>query len=154
MTIVLAESVPITILEIWSLLKAWKFHGEAIEDIQFGKEKIKLSLYADHMILWGGNLKDHIHTKTVRTSSTKCVHTKPLQSCPTLCNPIDCSPVGSSVHGIPQARIPEWVALPSSRGSSWPRDRTHKAKYQHAKLTFTNNPHVWTLTTQNMKMKS
>ena len=44
--------------------------------------------------------------------------TKPLQSCPTLCNPIDWSPVGSSVHGIPQARIPEWVALPSSRGSS------------------------------------
>ena len=45
------------------------------------------------------------------------------QSCPTLCNPMDCSPPGSSVHGIPQARILEWVALPSSRRSSSPRDR-------------------------------
>ena len=38
-----------------------------------------------------------------------CVH---AQSCPTLCNPIDCSPPGSSVHGIFQARILEWVACP------------------------------------------
>ena len=37
---------------------------------------------------------------------------------PTLCNPMDCSPPGSSVHGIPQARILEWAAMPSSRGSS------------------------------------
>ena len=36
-----------------------------------------------------------------------------------------CSPPGSSVHGIFQARILEWVAMPSSKGSSWPRDRTH-----------------------------
>ena len=40
------------------------------------------------------------------------------QSCPTLCDPMDCSPPGSFVHGILQARILEWVALPSSRGSS------------------------------------
>ena len=38
--------------------------------------------------------------------------------------PHGCSPPGSSVHGILQARILEWVALPFSRGSSWPRDRT------------------------------
>ena len=43
--------------------------------------------------------------------------------CPTLCNPMDCSPPGSSVHGILQARILEWVAIPFSRRSSWPRDR-------------------------------
>ena len=42
----------------------------------------------------------------------------------TLCNPMDCSPPGSSVHGILQARILEWVAMPFSRGSSWPRDWT------------------------------
>ena len=47
------------------------------------------------------------------------------QSCPTLCYPMDCSPPGSSVHGISQARILEWVAISSSRGSSWPRDQTH-----------------------------
>ena len=42
------------------------------------------------------------------------------QSCPTLCDPPD-----SSVHGIFLARIPEWVASSSSRGSSRPRDQTH-----------------------------
>ena len=45
------------------------------------------------------------------------------QSCLTICNPTDCSPTGSSVHGILQARILEWVATPFSRRSSWPRDR-------------------------------
>ena len=40
------------------------------------------------------------------------------QLCPTLCNPVDCSPPGSSVHGILQARILEWVAISFSRGSS------------------------------------
>ena len=42
------------------------------------------------------------------------------QSCPTLCNPMDCSPPGSSVHGIFQARILEWVAISYSRGFSDP----------------------------------
>ena len=46
------------------------------------------------------------------------------QSCPTLCNPMDCSPPDSSVLGILQARILEWVAMTSSRGSSPPRDQT------------------------------
>ena len=39
-----------------------------------------------------------------------------LQLCLTLCDPMDCSPPGSSVHGILQARILEWVAMPSSGG--------------------------------------
>ena len=46
------------------------------------------------------------------------------QSCPTLCDPVDCSLPGSSIHGILQARILEWVAISFSRGSSQPRDRT------------------------------
>ena len=41
-----------------------------------------------------------------------------VQSCLTLCDPMDCSLSGSSVHGILQARILEWVAVPFSRGSS------------------------------------
>ena len=48
-----------------------------------------------------------------------------LQLCPTLCNAMDCSPPGSSVHGILQIRILEWVAVPSFRGSSQARDWTH-----------------------------
>ena len=51
------------------------------------------------------------------------MHAKPLQSCPTLWDSMDCSPSGSSVHGILQARILEWVAMPSSRESSQARDR-------------------------------
>ena len=46
------------------------------------------------------------------------------QSCPTLCNPMDYSLPGSSVHGMLQASILEWVAIPFSRGSSQPRERT------------------------------
>ena len=44
------------------------------------------------------------------------------QWCPTLCDPINCSLSASSIHGIFQARILEWVAISFSRGSSWPRD--------------------------------
>ena len=52
--------------------------------------------------------------------STDCdaVCAKLLQLCLTLCDLVDCSPPGSSVHGILQARILEWVAMPSFRGSS------------------------------------
>ena len=47
------------------------------------------------------------------------------QSCLTPCDPMDYSPPVSSVHGISQARILEWVAISFSRGSPWPRDWTH-----------------------------
>ena len=52
------------------------------------------------------------------------MHPKSLQSCLTLCDTVDCSPSGFSVHGILQATILERVSMPSSRGSSQPRDRT------------------------------
>ena len=54
-------------------------------------------------------------------SSCLCVC---AQSYPTVGNSVDCSPQGSSVHGILQARMLEWVTMPSSRGSSRPRDQT------------------------------
>ena len=50
-----------------------------------------------------------------------CVHAKLLRSCPTLFDPMDCSPPDLSVHRILQARILEWVAISSSRGSSQPQ---------------------------------
>jgi len=65
-----------------------------------------------------------------------CRHARALQSCLTLCNPRlfattrlfatpdSLQPPGSSVHGILQARVLEWVAMPSSEGSSWRRDQT------------------------------
>ena len=51
------------------------------------------------------------------------MHAKSLQSCPILCDLMDCNLPGSSVHGILQARIQEWVAMPSSRGPSQPGNR-------------------------------
>ena len=52
--------------------------------------------------VWGDILK---------TFKMQCIHAKSLQSCLTFCNPMDCSPPGSSVHGIFQAKILEWVAI-------------------------------------------
>ena len=63
------------------------------------------------------------------------------QSCLTLCSPIDFSQPGSSVHGILRARILEWVAIPFSRGSSWPRDQTQSPALQAVSLP----PEPWSL---------
>ena len=55
-----------------------------------------------------------------------CVlYAKSLQFCLIFLNPMDCGPPGSSVHGILQTRILEWVAIPFPGGSSQPRDQTH-----------------------------
>ena len=56
------------------------------------------------------------------------LHAKWLQSCPTLCNPMDYSQPASSVHGILLARILEWIAISSSRGSFQPRDQSHMSR--------------------------
>ena len=65
-------------------------------------------------------------TYSLQGAKTACLlHAKSLQSCLTSCNPMDCGPPGSLVHGILQARVLEWVAVPSSMGSSPPWDRTH-----------------------------
>ena len=48
---------------------------------------------------------------------------KAAQLCPTVCDPKDCSPPGSSVYGILQTRVLEWVAMPFSRASSQCKDK-------------------------------
>ena len=75
---------------------------------------------------WGGLGNQPLNCKVPQRLpvDNSCLHVQLLQSCLTVCDPMDCSPRGSSVHGILQARILEWVAMPSSRGSSQPRDRT------------------------------
>ena len=62
------------------------------------------------------------------------------QSCPTLCDPINCSPQGSYVHGISQARILEWVAISSSKGSSWSRDQTPSFQADSLPLSHQRGP--------------
>ena len=61
----------------------------------------------------------------ISLSLSPCMHAKSLQLYLTLCDPMDCSLSGFPVYGIVQARILEWVVMPSSRGSSWPSNRTH-----------------------------
>ena len=89
--------------EVWSSEVGAKFWAQAKIDW-----KLFLQLFLN------------IHGKI--GSKTLCA--KYLQSCLTLCDPLDCSSLDSSVHGILQAKVVEWVAIFSSRGSSWPRDQT------------------------------
>ena len=76
-----------------------------------------------------------VHSWWILVHSTvlnKCAHCDVLclvtQSCLSLCNSMDCSPPGSSVHGLLQARTLEWVAMPSSRGSSQASDQTQVSR--------------------------
>ena len=62
--------------------------------------------------------------QTLRELSRTMKWSEVAQSCPTLCDPINCSLPGSSVHGIFQAIVLEWIAISFSSGSSWPRDQT------------------------------
>ena len=68
-----------------------------------------------YVYLWHINILRHLHLYMKGV----CV-----QLCLTYCDSRDCSLSGSAVHGISQARILEWAAISSSRGSSWPRDQT------------------------------
>ena len=67
------------------------------------------------------------------------------QPYPTLCNPMDCSLPGSSVHGIFQAIILEWIPISFSRGSSRPRDRTQVSRLVDRRFPVwaTREVHLW-----------
>ena len=68
--------------------------------------------------------KSQFSFQSQRRAMPKNVQVLAAQLCQTPCNPMDYNPPGFSVHGILQARILEWEAIPFSRGSSQPRDRT------------------------------
>ena len=71
--------------------------------------------------------KDRLFTgRQARSKQIKCpAFHSPAKLCLTLCDPMNCRLPGSSVHGILQSRMLEWVAMPLYRGSSQPRDRTY-----------------------------
>ena len=77
------------------------------------------------------------------------------QSCPTLCNPMDCSPPGFSVHGILQARILEWLAMPSSRGSSRTREWTRVSCIAGRFFTIwaTKEAHIYNMCEMELRME-
>ena len=86
-------------------------------------KSMKLSYLSIVFLLLGCHL--HENKISVLYVLFLCVRAQSLQSCLTLCNPVHHSPPGSSIHEILQARILEWLAMPSSRETSQPRDQTH-----------------------------
>ena len=96
----------------------------SLQLIKINEKKIKLTClsYLKLVILKFTGIKTlfQVLHKIFYNRHFACMCAKLFQSCPSLCNRIDCSPSGSSVHGFLQTRILEWVAMPSSRGSSPP----------------------------------
>ena len=80
------------------------------------------------------------------------VSSKVAQLSPTLCNPMDCSLPGSSVHGIFQTRVLEWVAISFSRGSSRPRDGTRVSNIADRRFTVwaTKSLSIWIVWTNSL----
>ena len=94
--------------------QVWKSRSRRSEEGENVREGVrKIEMHAAHLVL------GFLYVLRVLVLHYRdywgCVH---AQSCLTLCDPTDCTPLGSSVHGFPQARILEWVAISSSRGSS------------------------------------
>ena len=86
--------------------------------------------------------------------ASECVRAQRLQLCPTLWDPMDYSPPASSVHRILQARTWEWVAMPSSKGSSQPRDQTQASCIScTAGRFFTTEPPGSHLTARHMAFR-
>ena len=109
--------------------------GPATTSMLHGPRKVQHGICSE---LWGqGRQEGHFRSVADKEVRVKCTlfphHPSPLnccyflvaKSCLALCNLMDCSSPGSSVQGIFQARILEWVAIYFSRASSWPRDRTY-----------------------------
>ena len=92
----------------------------------------------DHLICLLRNLYAG-QESTVRTGHRTTKWSEVIQSYPTLCDPMDCGLPSSSVHGIFQARILEWVAISFSRRSSQPRDQTQVSRTVGRHFT------VWTI---------
>ena len=87
---------------------------QVVQNIWFVSKSIPIYI---HMCVYG--------IWPLTSSSVWGKESEVAQLCPTLCDPMDCGLPGSSVHGIFQAKILEWDAMPSSRGSSQPWDWTY-----------------------------
>ena len=80
--------------------------------------------------------KDNTKKENYRPISLmKVKESEVAQSCLTLCDPMDCSLPHSSIHGIFQAGVLEWVAISFSRGSSWPRDQSQVSRIVGRRFT-------------------
>ena len=105
------------------LLISWLQSPSAVT-LETKKNKVSHCFHCSPIyLLWSDGSRCQLAKIQNRAQVSVCVCST-AQSCPTLCNPIDYSLPGSSVFGVFQARILEWVVISSSRGSSRPRDWT------------------------------
>ena len=152
-------------VSVWGTNKDWKIRGgcpsnfQGLKDNSNPKKQNRLEvrqkllvylqpgweLFWNKFQVFAASFK-RLRLKIIRSCVCVCVCVCVLvnQLCPTLCNPPVCSPPSSSVHGILQARILEWVAISFSRGSSRPRNWTWVSCIAGRFFT-------WTLWTEKMK---
>ena len=103
----------------------WHYWGDRIFPTLHVTHIVLHASYGTSMVTRGDAYHPWLHfIDKVSGDWSACVHVESLQYCPTLCDPMICIPPGSSVHGISQAGILEWVAISYSRGFSRPRDQT------------------------------
>ena len=108
-----------------SVVDCWKWSTmfrRNLEWKQWPEENVEKLVWNNKEISWSSGGRSG--REDTNFEGLWCKHSKLLQSCSTLCDTVDCSPPSSSVHGILQARILEWVAISFSRGSSSPKDQT------------------------------
>ena len=116
-------------MSIPCLIQRNPLDGEISDNLIIGKQSLRAQkLYGIIQIITATYMIWKYIAQTLPFYICVFFHAQSLQLCPTLCNPMDCSPPSSSVHRILQARILEWVAMPSSR-SSWPGYRIHVCLY-------------------------
>ena len=141
---ILAQRIPWTILfgsqtvgHDWA---TFTFHGDSLKKIgiklQYDLAMPLLGIYPEKTTIqkvpqysvqhyWHSQDRSDICQKMSKCFEVwKVEESEVAQSCPIFCSPMDYSLPGSSVHGIFQARILEWVAISFSRRSSWPRNLT------------------------------
>ena len=97
----------------------------------------------------GAGWASHLPSWNLHTLCKVSYYCLVAKLCPTLCDPIDCNPPGSSVRGISQSRILEWVAIFFSRGSSPPRDRAHVSYIRRRVLYHWATRNGWVVLTQS-----
>ena len=109
---------------MWNILSSWKYirHWQAVNEHHYAPWRQR----ASHAHLWSSIASCSIDIAAAAAKS--------FQLCPTLCNPIEGSPLGSSIPGILQARILEWVAISFSNAWKW---KVKGKSLSHARLLAT-----------------
>ena len=106
----------------------WAWIHKGLSQVICFWDILSFTVMQDHLYFnsdFSRHYRSHVKARQKAPSESEVLI---AQLCPPLRDPVDCSPSGSSVHGILQARILEWVAIPFCRGSSWSRDQSQVSR--------------------------